>query len=388
MYSPEIKSKLPNTGETIFTAMSSLATQYKAINLGQGTPDFEMNEKLIELVDKAIRDGHNQYAHRNGLLALREAISAKVDFLYNCKANPDTEVTITPGGTYAIYTALTSVLTPGDEVIVFEPAYDSYIPIIEINGAIPVIIPLAHPDYRIDWDLVKEKISKMTRMIIINSPNNPTGRILDKNDINQLRAIVSCTDIVILSDEVYEHIIFDGFQHESILKYPDLFQRSFVAFSFGKVYHCTGWKIGYCMAKEPLMKEFLKVHQYNCFSCNTPVQYALANFLQDKNQYLSLNTFFQSKRDFFQGLMTKTKFKPFPSQGSYFQLYSFDELSNESELDFAKKIAINAGVAAIPVSAFYRIKKENKVIRFCFAKKESTLQEAVERLLIYQSLLS
>ncbi|HUZ59142.1 MAG TPA: methionine aminotransferase [Hanamia sp.] len=385
VYPNNIKSKLPQTGETIFTVMSSLAAKNNAINLGQGTPDFEMNEKLIDLVNKAMRDGHNQYAHRNGLLALREAIAQKVDFLYKCKADPAKEITITPGGTYAIYTALTSVLNQGDEVIVFEPAYDSYIPNIEINGAIPIIIPLEYPDYKIDWNLVKEKISKTTKMIIINSPKNPTGRTLDKNDIDQLREIVANTDINILSDEVYEHIIFDGFQHESILKYPDLFQRSFVAFSFGKVYHCTGWKIGYCIAPDSLMKEFLKVHQYNCFSCNTPVQYALATFLRDKSEYLSLGSYLQSKRDFFQTLMAKTKFKPLPSCGSYFQLYSFEDLSNEGELDFAKKLTMRAGVAAIPVSAFYKKGKENRVLRFCFAKKENTLQQAVERLLTYQS---
>lgn len=385
MYLPNIKSKLPNTGETIFTVMSSLAAKHKAINLGQGSPDFEMNEQLIELVYKAMKDGHNQYAHRNGLFALREAISEKVEYLYKCKADPATEITITPGGTYAIYNALTSVLNPGDEVIVFEPAYDSYIPNIEINGAIPVLIPLVFPEYKIDWAQVKQKITPATKMIILNSPHNPTGKILDKNDINQLRSIVEGTRIIILSDEVYEHIIFDGRQHESILKYPDLFQRSFVVFSFGKVYHCTGWKLGYCIAPHFLMKEFLKVHQYNCFSCHTPVQYALATFLQDKNEYLQLGSFLQAKRDYFNKLMSKTKFKPLPSFGSYFQLYDFQKISNEIEIDFAKKLTENAGVSAIPVSAFYKNGKEDKVLRFCFAKKDSTLSDAVDRLLKYFS---
>ncbi|HEY5464582.1 MAG TPA: methionine aminotransferase [Hanamia sp.] len=385
MYLPNIKSKLPNIGETIFTVMSSLAAKHKAINLGQGSPDFEMNEQMIELVYKAMKDGHNQYTHRNGLFALREAISEKVEYLYKCKADPATEITITPGGTYAIYNALTSVLNPGDEVIVFEPAYDSYIPNIEINGAIPVLIPLVFPEYKIDWALVKQKITPATKMILLNSPHNPTGKILDKNDINQLRSIVEGTGIIILSDEVYEHIIFDGRQHESILKYPDLFQRSFVIFSFGKVYHCTGWKMGYCIAPDFLMKEFLKVHQYNCFSCHTPVQYALATFLQDKNEYLQMGSFLQSKRDYFNKLMAKTNFKPLPSFGSYFQLYNFEEVSNENEFDLAKKLTVNAGVAAIPVSAFYKNGKEDKVLRFCFAKKDSTLSEAVDRLLKYFS---
>jgi len=385
LYLPNIKSKLPNIGETIFTVMSSLAAKHKAINLGQGSPDFEMNEQMIELVYKAMKDGHNQYTHRNGLFALREAISEKVEYLYKCKADPATEITITPGGTYAIYNALTSVLNPGDEVIVFEPAYDSYIPNIEINGAIPVLIPLVFPEYKIDWALVKQKITPATKMILLNSPHNPTGKILDKNDINQLRSIVEGTGIIILSDEVYEHIIFDGRQHESILKYPDLFQRSFVIFSFGKVYHCTGWKMGYCIAPDFLMKEFLKVHQYNCFSCHTPVQYALATFLQDKNEYLQMGSFLQSKRDYFNKLMAKTNFKPLPSFGSYFQLYNFEEVSNENEFDLAKKLTVNAGVAAIPVSAFYKNGKEDKVLRFCFAKKDSTLSEAVDRLLKYFS---
>ncbi len=382
--SPFIQSKLPNIGETIFTVMSSLAAKNKAINLGQGTPDFEMSETLIALVNKAMKDGHNQYAHRNGLLALRETIAEKVDFLYKSKVDPATEITITPGGTYAIFTALTSVLNPGDEVIVFEPAYDSYIPNIEINGAIPVLIPLVYPDYKIDWNLVKENINPATKMIMINSPHNPTGRILDKNDIEQLRKIVADTGILILSDEVYEHIVFDSQQHESILKYPDLFQRSFVTFSFGKVYHCTGWKIGYCIAPESLMKEFLKVHQYNCFSTNSTVQYALASFLKDKNEYLSLSSFLQTKRDLFLNLMAKTKFKPLPSKGSYFQLYNFEDISNQSEIDFAKRLTTLAGVASIPVSAFYKTPKDDKVLRFCFAKKESTLYQAVERLMKYQ----
>jgi methionine transaminase len=378
--SPKIKSKLPSTGETIFTAMSSLAAKHKAINLGQGTPDFEMNEELIDLVTKAMKDGHNQYAHRNGLLKLREVIAEKVDFLYQVRVDPATEITITPGGTYAIYTALTSVLRPGDEVIVFEPAYDSYIPNIEINGAIPVLIPLAFPEFKIDWDLVNEKISPRTRMVIINSPHNPTGKILDRNDINQLRKIVANTNIIILSDEVYEPIIFEGQQHESVLKYPDLFQRSFVTFSFGKVYHCTGWKIGYCIAPVDLMKEFLKVHQYNCFSCNTPIQYALSTFLVQRHEYLKLGSLFQGKRDFFNNLMLETKFKSLPSQGSYFQLYSYMDISDEKEIEFAKKLTVHCGVTAIPLSAFYQSEQENQILRFCFAKKEATLRKAVARL--------
>lgn len=383
--SPSLQSKLPNTGETIFTIMSSLAAKHKAINLGQGSPDFGMNEHLIELVNRAMKDGHNQYTHRNGLMILREAIAEKINLLYNTIVDPGTEITITPGGTYAIYTSLTSILHPGDEVIILEPAYDSYVPNVEVNGAIPVLVPLKFPEYAIDWNLVKEKITPATRMIILNSPHNPTGKVLDKNDIEQLRKMVFNTGIFILSDEVYEHIVFDGHQHESILKYPDLFQRSFVTFSFGKVYHCTGWKIGYCVAPEKLMKEFLKIHQYNCFSSNTPIQYALAAFLKDKEEFLGLNRFFQAKRDYFQSLMAQTKFTLLPTRGSYFQLYSFGDTCNESEIDFAKILTARAGVASIPVSAFYKTPKDDKVLRFCFAKKESTLYEAVERLVKYQN---
>jgi methionine aminotransferase len=378
-----INSKLPNTGETIFTVMTVLSAKHHAINLGQGSPDFETDERLIDLVYKAMKDGHNQYAHKNGLLALRESIAEKVDFLYNAAVNPATEITITPGGTYAIYTALTSILRKGDEVIVFEPAYDSYVPNIEVNGAIPVLIPMLYPDYEIDWSLVKQKISPATKMIMLNSPHNPTGRILNKDDIEQLKKIVEGTDILILSDEVYEHIIFDGLEHQSILRYPELFQRSFVTFSFGKVYHCTGWKMGYCIAPDWLMKEFSKVHQYNSFSSNTPLQYALAAFLKNKNEYLKLGQFFQNKKDHFQKLMAETKFKPLASYGSYFQLYSYGDISSETELNFAKKLTLEAGVASIPVSAFYQNGKDNKVLRFCLAKKESTLNEAVERLLHY-----
>ncbi len=375
-----IKSKLPNTGQTIFSFMSSLAVKHNAINLGQGFPDFPMNEGLVDLVYKAMKDGHNQYVHMNGLLLLRESIVEKIYFLYKKTLNPETEITITPGGTYAIYTALTSVLQTGDEVIVFEPAYDSYIPNIEINGAKAIRIPLSYPLYKIDWKVVKENITHATRLIIINSPNNPTGNILNANDMLQLQNLVSGTKILIMSDEVYEHIIFDGLQHESILKYPDLYERSFISFSFGKVYNCTGWKIGYCIAPDYLMKEFRKVHQFNCFSCNSPVQFALAEFLKEKNVYLGLASSLQKKRDFFHTLMKSTKFISLPSHGSYFQLYNYSAISNEKENDFAIRLTEQAGVATIPLSSFYKNSNDDKVLRFCFAKKESTLSEAVQRL--------
>ena len=360
--------------------------EQNAINLGQGFPDFFMNDELISLVNQAMKAGHNQYVHMNGLPALRQTLAEKVSSLYGTNINPDTEITITPGGTYAIYTALTTVLQPGDEVIVFEPAYDSYIPNIEINGAVPVLIPMQFPTepsecYKINWQLVKEKISPKTKMIMLNTPHNPTGSVITKEDIEQLRNIVDNTSIFILSDEVYEHLIYDNKEHESILRYPELLQRSFVCFSFGKVYHCTGWKLGYCIAPASLMKEFRKVHQFNCFSCNSPVQTALHNFLQKKEEYLQLGKFLQQKRDHFSGMMTQTRFTPLVSHGSYFQLYSYASISDESEKEFAIRLTKEYGVATIPVSAFYKNECENKVLRFCFAKKEETLERAAEKLI-------
>jgi len=291
------------------------------------------------------------------------------------------QITITPGGTYAIYTALTTVLQPGDEVIVFEPAYDSYVPNVEINGAIPVLINLKYPDYTIDWNEVRQKINPKTRMIMLNSPHNPTGAVLNEADINELRSIVTGTEIIILSDEVYEHLIFDDLEHQSILRYPDLLERSFVCFSFGKVYHCTGWKSGYCVSSTPLMKEFRKVHQFNCFSCHTPSQVALSEFLSKKESYSYLSKFMQQKRDYFQELMKQTKFTSLPSHGSYFQLYKYDRISDEGDKEFAVRITQQHGIATIPVSAFYKSGKDDKVIRFCFAKKNKTLEDAAERLI-------
>lgn len=378
---PHITSKLPNVGTTIFTVMSSLAMKHQAINLGQGFPDFPMNEELISLVNEAMKSGHNQYVHMNGYPALREALAEKVEGLYSTRINPDTEITITPGGTYALYTALTTILQPGDEVIVFEPAYDSYIPAIELNGAKAITIELVYPDYRINWEEVRNRITSRTKAIMINSPHNPSGSVLTASDIESLRLLVQNTNIFIISDEVYEHLIFDEKDHHSILKYADLFERSFVCFSFGKVYHCTGWKLGYCMAPAALMQEFRKIHQFNCFTCDTPKQVALASFLRQKENYLSLGKFLQLKRDYFETLMSQTKLKALPSYGSYFQLYSYQGLSELSEKDFAITLTEKYGVTTIPVSAFYSREVNHQVLRFCFAKKESTLEAAVERLL-------
>lgn len=375
-----LQSKLPNVGTTIFTVMSSLAVEHKAINLGQGFPDFMMSEELISLVNSYMQKGCNQYVHMAGLPLLRERLAEKCNKLYHASINGETQITVTPGGTYAIYTAITTVLQKDDEVIVFEPAYDSYIPNIEVNGAKAITISLEFPTYSIPWDKVKEKVNDKTRMIIINSPHNPTGAVLSKSDIEELRKIVADTNIIIISDEVYEHLIFDNLQHESILRYPDLMERSFVCFSFGKTYHCTGWKIGYCISNEALMKEFRKVHQFNCFSVDSSKQFALAEYLTKEDEYLNLGKQMQAKRDYLRKLMAATPFKLIPSHGSYFECYSYKGLSDLNEKDFAIYLTKEFGVTTIPVSAFYQNEEDNKVVRFCFAKKEETLEMVVERL--------
>lgn len=376
-----IHSKLPDTGTTIFTVMSQLATEYNAINLGQGFPDFMMSRELIDLVNNAMLNGYNQYVHMNGLFLLRENLASKVAKLYNSNINPETQITVTPGGTYAIYTALTSILQKDDEVIVFEPAYDSYIPNIIINNAKPVLVQLQYPDYSIPWDEVKTKITNKTKAIIINSPHNPTGAVIGEEDIYQLKEIINNNkNIFIISDEVYEHLIFDGLTHLSMLRYDDLMKKTFACFSFGKTYNCTGWKIGYCISSPALMKEFRKVHQFNCFSCNSFVQYALAEFLENEDAYLSLGKYIQHKRDYFQNLMQQTKFKPIPSHGSYFRCYSYKNFSNENDAELAIRLTKEVGVTTVPLSSFYQSGKDDKVLRFCFAKKEETLRLAAERL--------
>jgi len=375
-----IRSKLPDVGTTIFTVMSVLAAQHKAINLGQGFPDFDMPEELVSLVCDAMKNGYNQYTHMNGYVPLRESIAEKVAFLYNNPINPDTQITVTPGGTYAIYTALTTILQPGDEVIVFEPAYDCYIPAIEVNGAKAVIIPLSFPEYKINWHAVSKKITEKTRAIIINTPHNPTGAVLRESDMDNLKSLVQDTNIIIISDEVYEHLMFDGLPHQSVLRFPELAERSFACFSFGKIYHCTGWKLGYAIAAPELMQEFRKIHQYNAFSCDSPKQVALTSFLKKKESYLELGAFMQQKRDLFQNLMSATRFKPLPSYGTYFQVYSYADLSGASEKDFAIQLTKEVGVTAIPVSAFYKAEVNNQVLRFCFCKKDETLEAAAERL--------
>jgi methionine aminotransferase len=374
-------SKLPRVGTTIFTTMSALAAEHQAVNLGQGFPDFPMPEALREGLSKAMRDGFNQYAPMPGYGPLREKLAEKVHALYGAQIDPNASITLTPGGTYAIYTALTAIVHPGDEVIIFEPAYDSYIPGIELNGGVPVTLSLSQPDYQIDWEEVKRRITAHTRAIVLNSPHNPSGRVLTDLDIVALRSIVAAhPELYIISDEVYEHLIFDGLPHLSMLRYPDLREKSFVCFSFGKVYHCTGWKLGYCIAPEALMKEFRKVHQFNAFSCFAPAQVALAEYLDNKEGYLLLGSFLQRKRDLFLSLMQDSQFQFLPSHGSYFICATYHKISDESDTDFAIRLIKEKGVATIPVSAFYRNGQDHKVLRFCFAKKEETLRAASQRL--------
>ena len=371
-----MQSKLPNIGTSIFTVMSQLAAKHNAINLGQGFPDFPMSAELIECVNKAMQSGGNQYAHTNGVPLLRERLAEKIKYLYDVNINPETNITITPGGTYSIFCAFSTIIQPGDEVIIFEPAYDSYIPNIVFNGGIVVPIELEFPDYTIPWDKVKAAITPKTKAILVNTPHNPTGRVFTKDDILILQEIVLSNNLYLISDEVYEHLIYDNKQHETVMKYPDLFARTFVCFSFGKTYHCTGWKLGYCIAPENIMKEYRKVHQFNAFGCDTPKQIAIAEYMTNKEAYLSIGAMYQEKRDYLRGLLDNTKFVRLPSSGSYFESYRYDTISEEPDTVFAERLVKDYGIAVVPMSAFYQKSTDHKVIRLCFAKVKETLDAA------------
>ncbi|MGB4397831.1 MAG: methionine aminotransferase [Daejeonella sp.] len=375
-----LNSKLPNTGTTIFTVMSQLANQYNAINLSQGFPDYDVSPDLISLVNKYMLEGHNQYAPMAGLMALREIIAYKQDLLHKSAYHPDTEITITAGGTQALFTAMACIIQTGDEVIIFEPAYDCYAPTVTLLGGVVKAVELSPPVYKINWQEVKELINPKTRMIIINSPNNPTGIILTDDDMKELIALTHDSNILIISDEVYEHLIYDGKEHLSVCRYPELKERSFITASFGKLLHTTGWKVGYCLAPEWLMREFRKVHQFQVFSVNTPVQYAIADFISDAKNYLELKHFFQQKKEFFSTLLLNTKFDLLSCNGSYFQSVQYSRISDESDTDIAKRLTKEFGVASIPVSAFYSKGTDHRVLRFCFAKRQETLEKAVHRL--------
>ncbi|CAH0350694.1 pyridoxal phosphate-dependent aminotransferase [Aquabacterium sp. CECT 9606] len=376
-----LESRLPQVGTTIFTVMSALAQQHGAINLSQGFPDFDAPRELLDLLDQHARAGHNQYAPMAGVPVLREAIAAKAQSLYGATYDPDTEVTVTAGATQAIFTAVASLVRKGDEVIVFEPVYDSYGPAIELNGGKAVYARLALPDYKPDWAQVKKLINKRTRMIIINSPHNPTGAVLSSDDMLALQALVKDTNIVVLSDEVYEHMVFDGARHESVMLYPGLAERSFVVSSFGKTYHITGWKIAYCLAPRELMAEFRKAHQFVVFTVHAPSQYALADFLKKRDWYAELLALYQGKRDIFRQAISGSRFELMPCQGTYFQCVKYGAISGEGDRAFVERLTTEHGVAAIPVSAFYKNQDDFGVIRFCFAKSAATLEKALDRLI-------
>jgi len=376
-----IVSKLPQVGTTIFTVMSGLANELGAVNLSQGFPDYETSPELIELVNQAMKNGYNQYAPMAGMMSLREEISKKTEKLYGAYYNPDTEITITAGGTQAIYTAITTVIHPNDEVIIFEPAFDCYAPAIKVAGGIVKSLELEPPDYKINWEMVKRLVNNRTRMIILNSPHNPTATILQKEDIEQLSAIVKNQDILILSDEVYEHLIYDGQSHLSMARYADLRQRSFIVASFGKPFHATGWKVGYCMAPAHLMNEFRKVHQFLVFCVNAPMQVGIAEYLKNEEHYLGLKGFFQQKRDYFRDALKSSRFELLSCSGSYFQSVRYGRISDEKDAELAIRLTKEIGVASIPVSAFYNMGTDHHVLRFCFAKRQETLDKAVDRLI-------
>jgi methionine aminotransferase len=377
---PRLDSKLPSVGTTIFTVMSRMATELGAINLSQGFPDFDCDPELIETVARHMRSGRNQYAPMQGVLPLREAIAAKYEHYYGRRYDPDMEVTVTSGGTEAIFDAVAAVVRAGDEVIVLEPCYDSYVPAIELSGGIPVVVSMNPPDYAIDWHAVQAAVNSKTRMLIVNSPHNPTGSILSAADIRALTGIVDGTDILIVSDEVYEHIIFDGERHESLARHDELAVRTFVVGSFGKTYHTTGWKVGYTVAPAALTAEFRKVHQFVTFSTNTPVQYAIAEFLSTRRGLDELSPFYEAKRDLFLKLMAGSRFTPLPCRGSYFQLMDYSAIAPDDDVAFAVKMTKEHGVASIPTSPFLYRTAAPKVVRFCFAKKDETLREAADRI--------
>lgn len=381
LFNGNIESKLPRVKTTIFTIMSALAKEHNAINLAQGFPDFEVNPKLIELVTKAMKNGHNQYAPMQGLMSLREAIAEKTEKLYSAQYDPEKEITITAGATQALFTAIAAFVKEGDEVIVIEPAYDSYVPAIELNGGIPKFVQLDDATFQVKWDHVKKLINQKTRAIIINTPHNPTGSILSAADMQKLEKMLKGRDILIISDEVYEHIIFDGIEHQSIARYPELAKRSIIVSSFGKTYHTTGWKIGYVLAPENLMTEFRKVHQYNVFSVNTPIQQAYAEILKEAALYLELGQFYQQKRDYFRQLIKGSRFDIKPVHGSYFQVLGYSKISDEKDVDFARRMTIEMGVAPIPLSVFFNNHHDTQCLRFCFAKQNETLEKAAEKLI-------
>lgn len=377
-YPNPVSSKLPKVGTTIFTVMSKLAAEQNAINLSQGFPDFPVSQQLIDLVYKHMNLGHNQYPPMAGLMSLRELIAEKMEAAYGVQYNPESEITITAGGTHAIYTAITALISEGDEVIIFTPAYDCYAPAVELAGGKPVYVQMKSTDFSIDWKQVKKVVTRHTKMILVNTPHNPTGTMMGEKDIQELIKITKGNDIMILSDEVYEHIVFDGESHLSLARYPELANRSMIVYSFGKTFHVTGWKTGYVTGPENLMAEFRKVHQFNMFTANAPIQYALAEYMQVPETYLGVAAEYQRKRNVFLDAVKASRFKAKLSKGTYFQLLDYSKISDEDDTDFAIRLTKEFKIASIPVSVFYHNPVQNKVLRFCFAKEEDTLLRAGE----------
>ncbi len=373
-----VRTKLPNLPSSIFTTLSVLAREHGAINLSQGFPNFEPDPKLIELVARAMRDGYNQYAPMAGIYSLRDVISEKIYTLYDRKYDPESEITVTAGATQAIYTAISAFVWPGDEVIVLKPAYDCYEPAIIAQGGQPVLVQMSTEDFSIDWEEFNAAITSRTRMVIINTPHNPSGRTFSSKDMLTLQTTLEGTDIILLSDEVYEHIVFDEYTHESVSKYEGLASRSLVCASFGKTFHVTGWKMGYCVAPKDLMREFQKIHEFNVFCANHPVQRALAQYLKNTENYLGLGKFFQEKRDRFLAGIKDSRFSFTPSQGTYFQLLDYSQITDEADTDFSRRLTLEYNLASIPISVFNKDQKDNKQLRFCFAKTEDTLDKAIE----------
>ena len=377
-YNGTIKSRLPNSGTSIFAVMSGLANEVGAINLSQGFPDFPISMELVDLVNQYMHNGFNQYAPMPGVLVLREAIANKALETFGISYDPQSEITVTAGATEAIFCVITAMIHPGDEAIIIEPAYDSYAPAVLLSGGVVRYSSLQLPDYTVNWPEVMSLINNRTKLILINTPHNPTGSVFSANDMMELDRITRDTNIVVMSDEVYEHLIFDDIRHESVCYYPELAARSFVIGSFGKTFHTTGWKTGFIMAPTVLMAEVRKVHQFVVFASNTPIQYAVADYLKNKENYLQLPSLYQQKRDLFAGLIKESRFRIIPSHGTYFQLLDYSAISNENEMDFAVRITKEYGVASVPVSPFYHDKQDNKVLRFCFAKTEETLIKAAK----------
>ena len=371
-------SKLPNLETTIFAIMGNLSKKHNAINLSQGFPNFKSDQKLIDLVSKAMNAGYNQYAPMLGVLALREAIAKKFDDLYSTSYNPENEIVITAGATQAIFTIISAFIKPLDEVILFKPAYDCYEPAINLNGGKVIPMQLNYPDYKVDWKAVENAISNKTKMIVINTPQNPSGTIFSKKDMQELERITSNTNIIVLSDEVYEHMVYDELEHQSACLFPNLKARTFITASFGKTFHNTGWKMGYCCGPNELMKEFIKVHQFNVYCVNHPIQIALATYINDANNYKELNAFYEQKRDVFLEAIKNSRFSFTPSKATYFQVLNYSAISKENDVDYAKRLTTEFGVASIPLSVFNTNNLDEKVLRFCFAKREETLLKAAE----------